>query len=163
MPPEASRAFTSRDVVEPPWLTLSPRDWPRRPDINQDRELPDLKTTVLLVHVEVFPLWSKYSSHDHLLRVVAWCRRFAHNCRRKTKELHHLLTADELQAARLTLLERSQHESYSDVVSLLKAGKELHILLSLRPLLGKDSLLRVGGRLEHSGPSLPVHTPHHSG
>ena len=164
----ASRGLSPHELLQaemwwsgPPWLSLSPDTWPRRPDINLGRELPELKATVLMIRTEGFPLWTKYSTHDRLLRVVAWCKRFAHNCRRKSRDLQPQQTADKLQAARITLLKCSQHESYSDVINLLKAGKELpvnHPLLSVRPLLGNNGLLRVGGRLQHS--DLAYHSTH---
>ena len=43
----------------PECLALSPEDWPRRPDINLSRELPELKSTVLLIQqpAPTFHLW----------------------------------------------------------------------------------------------------------
>ena len=64
------------------------------------------------------------------------------------------LTTEEVEAARVTLLKHSQMTVFSSTVDLLKKGKELPIndpLLAVRPLLGDDGLLRVGGRLCNSG------------
>ena len=79
----ASRGLLPQELLQkdlwwngPPWLSLCPKEWPRRPDINLDRELPDIKAVVLLVQPTEFPLWQRFSSHDKLLRTVAWCLRF---------------------------------------------------------------------------------------
>ena len=68
----------------PDWLTLPPNVWPRRPDINLSRELPELKSRALLIMLPVnTSLWEKYSDLDRLVRTTAWCRRFLHNSLKK--------------------------------------------------------------------------------
>ncbi len=59
----------------PNWLHLSPADWPRRPDIDLKRELPELKPTVLLIQPppKVYELLLRYSSFHKLLAIIAWC------------------------------------------------------------------------------------------
>lgn len=60
----------------PPWLKLDPRCWPRRPDINLERELPELRRTILSVKAVPEELGVNISSFERLVRVVAWIWRF---------------------------------------------------------------------------------------
>ena len=87
-----SRGIQPKDLLQmktwwkgPPWLQLSLQDWPRRPDINFDRELPDLRKTVLLVLPPEEEFGIKFSSYVRLLRVFAWIRRFCEKARKLNK------------------------------------------------------------------------------
>ena len=51
-----SQGLSPRQLIEctlwwkgPEWLQFSPDIWPRRPDINRSRKLPELKSTILLI------------------------------------------------------------------------------------------------------------------
>ncbi len=57
----------------PEWLLQPPEDWHRRPDINLSRELPELKSTVLLIQQPApdFDLWDRFSSFHTLVTIVA--------------------------------------------------------------------------------------------
>ena len=70
------------------------------------------------------------------------------------------LTTEELDSAERTLLKLSQKRTYPEVLSHLKTHKlpVKHPYSGLAPFLGKDGLLRVGGRLGRS--CLPEHTKH---
>lgn len=130
----------------PPWLKLSPSEWPRRADINRDRELPVLKA--LQVKATPAPHFAdKFSKFTTLQRITAWMLRFIDHCRKK-KHSSAFLSTQELIRAKDCLLQLSQRESYPDVVELLSKGKPLplkHQLISLQPIL-KDGMLRVKGR-----------------
>ena len=149
----ASRGLFPQDLLQkelwwegPPWLHLDPVFWPRRPDINLSRELPELRTKVLVIKPPEDFMWQRYSSFDRLLRVVSWCRRFALNCTRLAKEKSDRLTTEELEGTRIALFRLSQQQTFPDILEYLRKGKELpnrcH-LLSLRPLLDADGLLRT--------------------
>ena len=59
----------------PDWLRQPQDAWPRRPDINLGREIPEMKAIVLNIRPPPDnTIWEKYSSFDHLLRVIRWCR-----------------------------------------------------------------------------------------
>lgn len=60
----------------PPWLWLAPSEWPRWPDINFSRELPELKPTVLTIVRVPEELGTRISGFSRLIRVVAWMLRF---------------------------------------------------------------------------------------
>jgi len=114
-----SRGVSPKDLLQeelwwkgPPWLSLSPAQWPRRPDIDRDMTLPELKPSVLLSSPlpDEFGIWS--SSFRRLCRVTAWILRFIHRLRRRELPSPDYLTAKELRAAEWTLFRVSQQKFY---------------------------------------------------
>ena len=85
----ASRGLLPKEFIvselwwsRPHWLSLSPDHWLYRAEFVRQVDLPDTRAGILLVsQMEYFHLWSKYSTFDCLLRVVAWCKMFAANAR----------------------------------------------------------------------------------
>ena len=154
----ASRGLPPCELIQkelwwkgPPWLQKDPELWPRCPDINLSRELPELRIRVLTLQPANDFWWNRYSSFDRLLRTVAWLRRFVHNCTHQGREKADRLTTRELDEARKVLLRLSQAQTFSDVLGYLRKGNELPRrcqLLALRPLVDDNGLLRVGGRLQ---------------
>lgn len=71
------------------------------------------------------------------------------------------LTSEELAAAKLRLLQRSQRHFYEDAYNALSQGKSLpqhHPLLNLTPFLDAEGLIRVGGRLQNADlPESAIH------
>ena len=147
----------------PEWLALSPEDWPRRPDINLSRELPELKSTVLLIQqpAPTFHLWKRFSSFHKLVAVVAWIRRFIANARKVEVVKEDQLTSSEINSAKNKVISLSQSQSYHTEVDQLPRGKPTPInssIHSLCPLIGQDGLLRVGRRLNNA--SVATHVKH---
>ena len=144
----ASRGLSLQELLQkviwwegPPWLEQDSEFWPRS---NLTRELPEFKSKVLILQPLDDSLWRRYTSFDHLLRTVAWCRRFYSNCHHQDKEKSCWLTAEELDGARARLLYLSQLQDFPETLDCLQKRKELPAkcsLLSLRPLLGEDGLL----------------------
>ena len=126
-----SRGIQPKDLLQmktwwkgPPWLQLSPQDWPRRPDINFDRELPDLRKTVLLVPPPEEEFGIKFSSYVCLLRVFAWIRRFCEKARKLNKvPFPDYLTVLELCTARNALFVVSQKFTYCHERLILMKNK----------------------------------------
>lgn len=102
----------------PLWLVKEPALWPKRPDINFTRELPELKPTVLSIRSAPEEFGHGCSSFTRLIRVTAWIFRFYHRIRTKSKTAH--LTLQELRAAKTMLLKHSQRTSYSSECQLLE-------------------------------------------
>ena len=139
----------------PKWLHLPPSDWPRRPDINRGRELPELKPTVLIIQPPLpdMELWNRYSSFHKLVVITAWCRRFILNCKGVNVTKGPRLTSSELDSAKTSLFHLSQSLSYPSELNHLSQKKSVSnksSILSLSPLLGRNGLMRVGGRLGHA-------------
>ena len=164
-----SRGVKPSDLVHsdiwwkgPPWLQHSPDIWPKRPDINYDRELPELRPTVLAMHPSEDEFRLKFSSYSRLLRVLAWMRRFITKIRDSNDKLPDYLTVLELCSARAMLLVVSQKFSYGCERELLMKAKHLpdsHSLASLSPNLDSRVIMRVGGRLQKAG--LGYNSTHH--
>ena len=156
-----SRGVKPSDLVHsdiwwkgPPWLQHSPDIWPKRPDINYDRELPELRPTVLVMHPSEDEFGLKFSSYSRLLRVLAWMRRFITKIRDSNVKLPDYLTVLELCSARAMLLVLSQKFTYGCERDLLMKAKHLpdsHSLASLSPYLDSRGIMRVGGRLQKAG------------
>ena len=126
-----SRGIQPKDLLQmktwwkgPPWLQLSLEDWPRRPDINFDRELPDLRKTVLLVLPPEEEFGIKFSSYVRLLRVFAWIRRFCEKARKLNKvPFSDYLTVLELCTVRNALFVVSQKFTYCHERLILMKNK----------------------------------------
>ena len=147
----------------PPWLSQSPAHWPRRPDIDRDATLPDLKPSAVLLtspEPEEFGTWSL--SYSRVCRVTSWIRRFIQRVRFKDRSTRPpYLTAKELTQAEIVMFRMSQRKFYPSVISYLQKQRSLpdkHPYSNLTPFLDKDGLLRVGERLGRSG--LPENTIH---
>ena len=140
---------------DPPLLQLSLQDWPRRPHINFDRELPDLRKTVLLVPPPEEEFGIKFSSYVRLLRVFACIRRFCEKTRKLNKvPFPDYLTVLELYSARNALFVVSQKFTYCHERLILMKNKQLstsHPMGSLSPYLDSRGIMRVGGRLQKAG------------
>ncbi|XP_070851577.1 uncharacterized protein [Drosophila suzukii] len=108
-------------------------------------------------------LTQRVSSWTKLVRVVAYALRFI----QKTKAIKSatlangkMLTFEEIQAARILCLQEAQ-KCFMEDRKLLTENKPLHSrsqLVKLSPIICKDSLLRVGGRLDNS--QLPADVKH---
>ena len=137
-----------------PWLQHSPDIWPKRPDINYNRELPELRPTVLVMHPSEDEFGLKFSSYSRLLRVLAWMRHFITKIRDSNVKLPDYLTVLELCSARAMLLVLSLKFTYGCERDLLMKAKHLpdsHSLASLSPYLDSRGIMRVGGRLQKAG------------
>ena len=132
----------------------SPDIWPKRPDINYDRELPELRPTVLVMHPSEDEFGLKFSSYSRLLRVIAWMRHFITKIRDSNVKLPDYLTVLELCSARAMLLVVSQKFTYGCERELLVKAKHLpdsHSLASLSPYLDSRGIMGIGGRLQKAG------------
>ncbi|KAL2076872.1 hypothetical protein ACEWY4_027539 [Coilia grayii] len=94
----------------------------------------------------------RYSKLKTILRITAWIQRFAGNTRSTTKR-HGELTAEEILQAEKYWIRVTQHQSFIEDVTLLKAGKMLNKdskIRELRPFLDESGLMCVEGRLQQS-------------
>ena len=98
----------------------------------------------------------KTFSWTHLTRVTAWVFRFVTSCRHRNEHVKVTkgsLSVEELVRAEEFWIKRAQAEAYSEDLSRLAAGKEIHCssdLRSLYPYTDEKGILRVGGRLKHA-------------
>lgn len=108
-------------------------------------------------------LWTKYSSLQKLIRVVAYCRRFLRF--KQYKEPY--LTSEELAAALEICIRKCQEQEFKeDIENINKTGNvsKKSKLRPLCPIIDEQGILRVGGRIEKSQVSEsmkhPIIIPH---
>lgn len=126
-------------------------------------EIPELKRKKVVscaaAMLKKFELFSKYSSLTKLKRVLAYCFRFAKNCRTIPNDRNvNPLTVSELDHVLVVLIKISQQESLLKEIECISKGDQKHKLLSLSPFLDEKGILRVGGRLTNS--VLPFNRKH---
>ncbi|XP_054723428.1 uncharacterized protein LOC129233424 [Uloborus diversus] len=100
-----------------------------------------------------FPIIVKVSSYVKLRHMIAWCLRFIKNVRYPKNRNIGYLTSDEMKAARNILVKIVQKQEFSTEYLHLENKKPLPAnskLLSLKPFINEDGVIRVGGRLENA-------------
>ena len=157
----ASRGMTASELKDhklwwhgPEWLSSDPVVFPRQPTaahLAKDREQemkPDHKTVMAVVTAPFFE--QKLLSYSKLVRVTCYMMRFIRRAKDHDQEVSSHLHVAEGQRATKLLLHRSQLRSFPDELSAIAHQKNLSPrskTLILHPFIGKDDLLRVGGRL----------------
>ncbi|XP_037959288.1 uncharacterized protein LOC119688691 [Teleopsis dalmanni] len=103
------------------------------------------------------------NSFKTLQKIVAYVLRFTNNARKskESRATHIVLSANELDAALITIICHIQGNDFHEEIKQLK--KQGHVdksssISSLSPFIDNANVLRVGGRLEAS--SLPYDSKH---
>ncbi|XP_062558043.1 uncharacterized protein LOC134222915 [Armigeres subalbatus] len=168
-----SRGMTINDFLcsnlwkrGPPWLSNNEDEWPKRTEHEgpPDEQL-EVRKVVHTVVVEDPPneMFRLHSSLSTLLRIVAYCRRFAYNCRNRDDRKDTLaLSHEEIYSAKITLTRIAQAERFSVELKALQERKcvdrKSH-LKRLSPFLDNQGIIRVGGRLHFSNEEYAVKHP----
>ena len=141
----------------PPWLLLSPDQWPVLPN-QYIQNLPELKSTVFVSQPspDLDPeYFLKYSSFFKLINVLTWIRRFISNCclSFELRNFNPVLSVAEIDDTKMMLFRNHQKKYFHLEHATLKAGDSLSsssCLYNLPPILDDNSILRIGGRLDNS-------------
>jgi len=175
-----SRGMPAKDLVAstlwwsgPPWLQLTPSQWPVLTPAQAAPTTPVLITapspTMPTSQVGFLQsLWTRFSSLHKLQRVVAYIRRFAHNARAQHRLQTPTLTNDEIKDASHILLRLAQLQGLPGVHSAVTAGRSLprkHPLFGGQITLQQDVLhiaTRIRDRQSPTTPKLLVLLPPHS-
>lgn len=163
----------------PPWLILSPDDWPKFTVAAEDSlEVSVEGRKVQLVAMTVAKtsfsdhLFSLFSSYPKLRRATAFGKRYvgrlqARALLRRTDPDNYKpleicknpaymtqpLTTEELQATELFLYRTAQEEAFAEEISDLCGGERVDKsskLKWLHPFIVQNCILRVGGRLRNA-------------
>ena len=145
----------------PTWLADNQDDWPGLQDSIphlEDTEIERRRTHVTMIAtVEPFNGWffSLFAEYNTLIRVTAYCKRFARNLRvPESERLRSIpLTTSELRNAESSIVRLVQHEMFPKEVRCLSKNEPVHRGSRLRlfnPMLTPDGIIRVGGRLDKS-------------
>ena len=123
-------------------------------DLDENNE--EIKTkccfTNKICKVEPFIKFGIYSSWKRLCHILSYVKRFMKNCRTEGNNLVGTLAAHEIKGARQDLIKLIQQECFAEEYELLRTKQEIRSgkLKDLHPLMDKDGLIRVGGRLKHA-------------
>ncbi|XP_029162606.1 uncharacterized protein LOC114934126 [Nylanderia fulva] len=154
----------------PSWLSAGSHPWTTNSEELPEDDLPERRvrthvSTIAELRTEPEMLL-RYSSLQRLLGITAWCRRWL----RIHRQPHHehgqlgLISADEIEEARISWLKTVQAAAYKEEIRHLQREQPLpsrSSLLKLSPFLDSKGLLRVGGRLKHTTKQIELHLPHH--
>jgi len=145
----------------PQWLSQEPSSWPTT-EINtptDNLEIRNVHTACLQISEDITQRFSKL---NRLIRVIAYCKRFISNCRHpKANRQSTILSTQDLDQALTCCVKMVQQISYAQEIRNLMEQQEVAAsssLKTLHPLIDKEGLLRVGGRLQQS--TLPYQTMH---
>ena len=158
-----SRGCTASTLTEsklwwtgPPWLKQGPDNWPLQE--RQEASVSELKDSALIMQPpleELLNLSERYSSYVKIINVLSWLLRFVDNTRKEKSDriLDAILTVTELENAEVRLYKMHQSCLMRTELTSLTAGKPVpksSPLQKLNPLLDKNGVIRVGGRLTQS-------------
>jgi len=115
-------------------------------------QLPEVQLVCVVAQSHPLQEWyARFSSFDHMIRVVARLRRFISRCRRMDVE-SGFLKQSELNTALITVVKSAQGHFFRDVISNLTRGEEVQRkgIARLSPFLDSFGVVRVGGRLQNT-------------
>lgn len=150
---QSAADFLANDIWKngPNWLTENEETWP----IFSVPNVPLLevrKTTVLKIVLTDKALFSRFSSFTRLIRVIAYCLRFAKICKTQTN-FPDSLTIHEIQAAKNRVIKLIQNQAFAQEFNDLSKNKNIDnksSLKTLNPFLDDNNIIRVGGRIDNS-------------
>lgn len=166
----ASRGMSASELTAhdlwwsgPSWLRKPSASWPIQEDAPplQDKIRETMLSEarkIIVHHVDTVAEWdlpTKYSSWTKLLRITAYLRRFIQNVKNKVASLQvdtSNLKPEELSEASAFWFRSVQSSHLHSEWKALNAQAALprsSQLRSLNPFIGKDQLIRLGGRLEN--------------
>jgi len=138
-----------------------------QPDVIQDTT-EEMKPKVVSVNSMVtddFEITTRFSSLQTLIRVTAYCLRFARKCQRQ--HIETLINTSELRQAQNKIIQIVQRKHFKREIMSLEMRREIDKksqLLHLTPFLDENGILRVGGRLQNSSLQFdekhPIIIPH---
>lgn len=107
-------ALPNHRLYGPPFLLTPPHEWGRDIERLPWAELPELKDPAPVVCVaELASEWfTRFSSFDRLIRVIARIFRFVKGCRRQPVGPTHILRRAELDAARRAVIISAQYSAF---------------------------------------------------
>lgn len=139
----------------PAWLCEPEENWPI--GIGQlNDQLPEMKKKVCLALNTMNDELAKFSSYSKIVRIVAYCLRFL-----PSNKFTGKISIEEKRQAENRVIKIIQKSHFAEEIESLTNPDELKRtrLASLNPLVDKQGLLRVGGRLENANVSPETKCP----
>ena len=147
----------------PPWLKEDPILIPPQPqaaDLDRHKGEEAKPMAVYVVKATLVSGWEhKFTSYKSMLHVTAYLFRFCRNLKARIKNQSTVtdatLTVEELQKAETYLFKQSQARTFGVEIGRLSAAKPAPMarnssLKLVHPILNKEGILQVGGRLNKS-------------
>lgn len=137
----------------PSFLLDSPNKWTSEIPRFPVEEIPEVKSASLLISSDQNdPEWfDRFSSYQHMLRVLAWVRRFVSKCRGQSSR-SDTLSRCELDEALTVVIKCSQGIYFRSLLQELARNSRVSSkqLARLSPFIDSKGIVRVGGRLGNS-------------
>ncbi|XP_069365366.1 uncharacterized protein [Maniola hyperantus] len=158
----ASRGLTPEELMSQQQFWMQGPQWlredsiPVSSNVTTDTHLEEKQVKSHMVTadtVQPMAVWDKYSSLKKLIRVITYCKRFISKLRNKNTQFLTHLTARELDEATTMCIKRCQASAFQEEITQLlkdKSVKRTSNTFSLCPLLDKDGVMRVRGRIQQS-------------
>ena len=166
----ASRGLSAEELKNhqlwwegPPWLKEDPILIPPQPqaaDLDRHKGEEAKPMAVYVVKATLVSGWEhKFTSYKSMLHVTAYLFRFCRNLKARIKNQSTVtdatLTVEELQKAETYLFKQSQARTFGVEIGRLSAAKPAPMarnssLKLVHPILNKEGILQVGGRLNKS-------------
>ncbi|XP_052854760.1 uncharacterized protein LOC128263705 [Drosophila gunungcola] len=155
-----SRGCTPKELLEyslwanrPPFLLKGASNWPSL--LDAVKNLPERRSMALIgtVGTDISINCKFLNSFDKLQRVFAYIYRFISSCRAKSLPSTIYFTVDEISFGTVLLLKSIQQVHIAveyEVLNQVKPCPPKSKLISLKPILSSEGLLRVFGRLQNA-------------
>ncbi|XP_039312854.1 uncharacterized protein LOC120359446 [Solenopsis invicta] len=167
-----SRGTTPEQIIKsnvwwkgPSWLRQDLDAWPGEGEELSLENIPEERkhiVTAIVSKIEAIIEYRRFSLLKKLFRVGAYVLRFMYNIKcKKEKRKKGTISVTEINDAKLMIVKAVQAEEFKDELNALKVNNKIASksrLIALHPLLDKDGVIKVGGRLKHS--MLPEESKH---
>lgn len=157
----ASRGIMPSELINsylywhgPEFIRDDPDQWNVGIQLTPLNELPETHTVSMVIHSDDTPVewFNKFSSYDHLVRVVARVYRFINRCRQQHEKYPEYITRLEIDNAVRVVVIESQRCYFTSLSRELTQGHRISSkpLARLCPFFDEEHVIRVGGRLRQS-------------
>lgn len=137
----------------PRWLKTPEATWMQTgANIQIDSNLcSNAAFTTTLIHSPA--ILEKYSSLTKLIRVIATCLRFIHNCKYPTQKQYGALHVDAYNKSKQVCIRITQQTEFKEEISHLTSQLPISTkskLCEFNPFIDEQNIIRIGGRLDNS-------------
>lgn len=140
----------------PHWLNKPRSSWIMHDFENSndiESEVKSIRAFTVKQQSNIMDIIDNYSSWTTLCRVFAYCRRVKDNFLNKINKNVGPLSSEEIHNAMVFIIRNVQSNYYQAEMKCLKNNQQLSKhskLLCFNPIMDKDNLIRVGGRIQNS-------------
>ncbi|XP_026729604.1 uncharacterized protein LOC113495194 [Trichoplusia ni] len=156
----ASRGLTPQELAcsslwsqGPPWLHEETIEYSRPKSIVTNTEKRTIKVHVATETQQEVPVWTKYSTLQRLVRVIAYCRRVLRWKDQGGQRHDKYLTPEEIQDATKTCIRHVQRQEFDEEMKDIRmkgSVKPKSKLRCLCPVIDDEGILRVKGRIQNA-------------